>query len=236
MALIRNPDYTEYREALSRSITNITMVINPEREVVDSILRIMSAPDVEEVSDFMGGRLKMLGKHLPADSPLNGLELAQLCRNLFPATAWSSQRWCGTTGSLFPRVPMCYGPAILFILPARPSTWTRFWACSAKRLLRLKNILVVGGGNIGFRLAQVLDQRRLNVRIIEKDPLRCQVISGKLRHTIVLQGLATDQKFLVQENIGAMDMVIAVTWDEEMNILVLSSRQAVGGQEDHDPD
>ena len=38
----------------------------------------MSAPDVEEVSDFMGGRLKMLGKHLPPDSLLNGLELARL--------------------------------------------------------------------------------------------------------------------------------------------------------------
>ena len=47
-------------------------------EVVNSILRIMSAPEVEEVNDFVGGRLKMLGKHLPPDSPLNGLKLMQL--------------------------------------------------------------------------------------------------------------------------------------------------------------
>jgi len=78
---------------------------------------------------------------------------------------------------------------------------------------------VVGGGNIGFPLAKELESRRLNVKLIEKDPQRCQMISAKLNRTIVLQGLATDQKFLEQENIGHMDMVAAVTWDEEMNIL-----------------
>jgi trk system potassium uptake protein TrkA len=78
VALIRNPDYIYYREALTRDILNISLVINPEMEVVNSILRIMSAPEVEEVNDFVSGRLKMLGKHLPPDSPLNGLKLMHL--------------------------------------------------------------------------------------------------------------------------------------------------------------
>ena len=78
VALIRNPDYINYREALTRDILNIGLVINPEMEVVNSILRIMSAPEVEEVNDFVGGRIKMLGKILPPDSPLNGLKLMQL--------------------------------------------------------------------------------------------------------------------------------------------------------------
>ena len=60
VALIRNPDYINYREALTRDILNIGLVINPEMEVVNSILRILGAPEVEEVNDFMGGRLKML--------------------------------------------------------------------------------------------------------------------------------------------------------------------------------
>jgi Trk K+ transport system NAD-binding subunit len=78
VALIRNPDYVSYREALTRDILNIGLVINPEMEVANSILRIMSAPEVEEVNEFVGGRIKMLGKHLPSDSPLNGLKLMQL--------------------------------------------------------------------------------------------------------------------------------------------------------------
>ena len=83
----------------------------------------------------------------------------------------------------------------------------------------IKNVLIVGGGNIGFPLAQELERKRYNVKLIEKDADRCQMLSARLHRTIVLQGYATDQKFLEQENIGSMDMVVSVTWDEEMNIL-----------------
>jgi trk system potassium uptake protein TrkA len=218
VALIRNPDYTDYREALSRSIANITTVINPEREVVNSILRIMSAPDVEEVSDFMGGRLKMLGKHLPLNSPLDGVKLARLPEfiqrdRMVVAALVRDDRLIIPKGSDVLKA----GDFVYFT--CQTEHLDEILRLFGKKASHLKNILIVGGGNIGFRLAQILDQRRLNVRLIEKDPERCRTISAKLRHTIVLQGFATDQKFLVQENIGGMDLVIAVTWDEEMNIL-----------------
>ena len=63
---------------MAKHTMNLSTVINPEMEVVKSILRIISAPDVEEVSDFVGGSVKMFGKHLSADSPLTGLKLLQL--------------------------------------------------------------------------------------------------------------------------------------------------------------
>jgi trk system potassium uptake protein TrkA len=203
VALIRNPDYIHYREALTRDILNIGLVINPE---------------VEEVNDFVGGRIKMLGKHLPADSPLNGLKLMQLPekieknRMIIAALVRDEQ----------------------LIIPKGKDTLKAgdfvYFVCQSKdieEILRLfgrhaasmKNILIVGGGNIGFPLAQELEARRFHVKLIEKDPQRCQLISARLKRTIVLQGFATDQKFLEQENIGSMDMVVAVTWDEEMNIL-----------------
>jgi trk/ktr system potassium uptake protein len=199
VALIRNPDYVHYREALTRDILNIGLVINPEAEVVNSILRILSAPEVEEVNDFVGGRIKMLGKHLPADSPLNGLKLMQLPdkieknRMIIAALVRDEQ----------------------LIIPKGKDILRLF----GRHITPMKNILVVGGGHIGFPLAQELEARRFNVKLIEKDPQRCQLISARLKRTIVLQGFATDQKFLEQENIGSMDMVVAVTWDEEMNIL-----------------
>jgi trk system potassium uptake protein len=218
VALIRNPDYISYREALTRDIINIGLVINPEMEVVNSILRIMSAPEVEEVNDFVGGRLKMLGKHLLPGSPLNGLKLMQLPEKI-------------------ERHRMIIAALVredVLIIPKGKDTLQAgdfvYFVCQSqdvadilrlfgKQTTYLKNILVVGGGNIGFPLAKELEARRFNVKLIEKDPQRCQMISAKLNRTLVLQGLATDQKFLEQENIGHMDMVVAVTWDEEMNIL-----------------
>jgi trk system potassium uptake protein len=229
VALIRNPDYINYREALSRDILNIGLVINPDLEVVNSILRIMSAPEVEEVNDFVGGRIKMLGKHLPPNSPLNGLKLAQLPdkieRNRMIIAALVRD------GALI--IPkgkdtLRAGDFVYFVCRTQDSE--AIIRLFGKHTVPLKNILVVGGGNIGFSLARELESRRLNVKLIEKDPQRCQTISARLNRTIVLQGLATDQKFLEQENIGHMDMVVAVTWDEEMNILTCLLAKQLGAK------
>jgi trk system potassium uptake protein TrkA len=218
VALIRNPDYLSYREALTRDILNISLVINPEMEVVNSILRIMSAPEVEEVNDFVGGRLKMLGKHLPADSPLNGLKLMQLPdkierHHMIIAALVRDEQLIIPKG----KDTLRGGDFVYFVCQSQDID--EILQLFGKKPTHLKNILVVGGGNIGFPLAKELEARRLNVKLIEKDPQRCQMISSKLNRTIVLQGFATDQRFLEQENIGHMDMVVAVTWDEEMNIL-----------------
>jgi trk system potassium uptake protein TrkA len=218
VALIRNPDYLRYREALSRDILNIGLVINPEMEVVNSILRIMSAPEVEEVNDFMGGRLKMLGKYLGPESPLCGVKLLQLPdkiehHRMIIAALVRDETLIIPKG----KDTLQAGDFVYFVCRSRDLD--NILQLFGKEKISLKNILVVGGGTIGFPLARELESRRLNVKLIEKDPERCQIISGKLKRTIVLQGFATDQKFLEQENIGHMDMVVAVTWDEEMNIL-----------------
>jgi trk system potassium uptake protein TrkA len=218
VALIRNPDYINYREALTRDILNIGLVINPEMEVVKSILRILGAPEVEEVNDFVGGRVKMLGKYLPPHSPLSGLKLMQLPEKIernrmIIAALVRDETLIIPKGKDMLRA----GDFVYFVCQTQDIE--EILQLFGKQTTPLKNILVVGGGNIGFPLAKELEFRRLNVKLIEKDPQRCQVISAKLSRTLVLQGQATDQKFLEQENIGHMDMVAAVTWDEEMNIL-----------------
>ena len=218
VALIRSPDYIQYREALTRDILNISLVINPEMEVVNSVLRILSAPDVEEVNDFVGGRIKMLGKHLLPKSPLNGLKLMQLPEKIernrmIIAALLRDEQLIIPKGKDTLRA----GDFVYFVCQSQDID--KILHLFGKTTTSMKNILVVGGGNIGFPLAQELEARRYNVKLIEKDPQRCQTISARLNRTLVLQGLATDQKFLEEENIGHMDMVVAVTWDEEMNIL-----------------
>jgi trk system potassium uptake protein TrkA len=229
VALIRNPDYISYREALTRDILNIGLVINPEMEVVNTILRILGAPEVEEVNDFVGGRLKMLGKHLPPDSPLNGLKLVQLPEKIernrmIIAALVRDEQLIIPKGKDTLRA----GDFVYFV--CRSHDIEAILRLFGKQAASLKNILVVGGGNIGFPLAKELEARRFNVKLIEKDPQRCQMISAKLNRTIVLQGFATDQKFLEQENISHMDMVVAVTWDEEMNILTCLLAKQLGAK------
>ncbi len=215
---IRNEDYNEYHDALAQDILNISMVTNPDVEVVNSMLRLMTTPDVEEISDFADGRIRLVKKQLPEVSPLNGLKLMHLPK-------------------LLEDIHIIIGAIIRqdrLIIPKGTDTLKAgdilYFACEKddlEKIIKLfgtqprpiKNVLIIGGGKIGFRLARVLDNLNYNTKVVEKDSQRSEVLSAGLHRTIVLQGDGTDLELLEQENISSMDLVIAVTGDEELNIL-----------------
>jgi Trk K+ transport system NAD-binding subunit len=78
--------------------------------------------------------------------------------------------------------------------------------------------MIAGGGNIGLRLARALEAD-YSVRMIEHNKRRCDVLAAKLNRALVLNGDATDEELLVQENIAEMDLFVAVTNDDENNIM-----------------
>jgi trk system potassium uptake protein TrkA len=82
-----------------------------------------------------------------------------------------------------------------------------------------KRIILAGGGNIGNRLARLLEDARYQVKIIEKDAGRASKLAERLDKTIVLEGDAADEDLLLEENIENTDVFIAVTNDDEANIL-----------------
>ena len=225
--MIRSDDFAAYQEQLAQDLLNISMVINPEVEVVRAILRLVQAPEVEEINDFVGGRIKMVGKKLPPQSPLNGLRLLQLPEKIdrnrmIVAALIRDDQLLIPKGKDILRA----GDFVYYVCQQHDlaEIQTLFGGKSGSA----KNLLIVGGGRIGFRLAQALDKKGFHIKLIEKDAQRCQEISARLHRIIVLQGFATDQAFLEQENVGSMDMVIAITDDEEMNILACLLAKRMG--------
>ena len=84
---------------------------------------------------------------------------------------------------------------------------------------RVKTVMISGGSFVGLYLAQRLEKSGLNVKIIEDDASRCSELAEKLDKTIVLQGDSSDQALLLDENIAEVDAFLAVSKDEEANIL-----------------
>jgi len=78
--------------------------------------------------------------------------------------------------------------------------------------------VIAGGGNIGFRLARVLETKN-QVKLIERDSKRCRKIAERLQNTIVLHGDAADEELLLEENIDSTDVFASLTNSEEANIL-----------------
>ena len=82
----------------------------------------------------------------------------------------------------------------------------------------VKRVMIAGGGNIGLRLARALE-RDYSVRVVEHNKRRCEMLASRLDKALVLNGDATDEELLEQENIGEMDLFCAVTNDDENNIM-----------------
>ncbi|MGH8741943.1 MAG: Trk system potassium transporter TrkA, partial [Burkholderiales bacterium] len=82
----------------------------------------------------------------------------------------------------------------------------------------VKRVMIAGGGNIGLRLAQALEEE-YSVRVIEHNKRRCELLAARLGGALVLNGDTTDEELLADENIAEMDLFVAVTNDDENNIM-----------------
>lgn len=229
VALIRNDDYGAYQEKLARDIVNISLVINPESEVVNSILRIMSVPEVDQIHDFVDGHIRMMGKKLPPESPLSGIKLTQLPEKvgknrIIIAAVVRDDRLIIPRG----KDTLQAGDFVYFV--CRKNEVPKVLELFGKVGNPVKDVMIVGGGKIGYRLAKSLDNKNFNVKLIEMDTERCRTVAGKLHRTMVLHGYATDQAFMEQEHAGSMDLVAAVTWDEEVNILASLLAKRLGAK------
>ena len=93
----------------------------------------------------------------------------------------------------------------------------------------VERIMIAGGGNIGLRLAKTLE-KRYEIKLIEGRKERAELIANELNNTLVLLGDATDEDLLEQENIAEMDLFIAVTNDDEDNIMSGSLAKRLGSK------
>ncbi len=218
LARIRNDDYTKYSHMFSEGDLRIDTIINPDEEVVESILRVMSVPGAVEINDFVGGEVRLIGVKLPDDSPLSGVALMNVREHLGDVDV---------VIAALVRDDQLIIPGGLDTIEKGDIVYFTCIRDQQETLLKragilsdpIRKVMIVGGGNVGLRLAQALDNKKYHTRLLDNDPERCADLSEELDRVIVLNGDGTDQDLLKEENVGDLDMVISVTGDEEMNIL-----------------
>ena len=229
MARIRDAKYDEYHDTFREHAPHIDTIINPEIEVVKTIERLMSVPGAVEVDDFADGRVKFIGIYLDDSAKLAGVKLSEISSKigkpipLIAAVIRDEELIIpGGDDKLIP------GDLIYFI--SEENTFLDALAVFDKHVEPVSRILIVGGGQIGFRLATLLEENSVYTKIIEKDPTRCTRLADRLNKAVVLCGDGSDQGLLTEENIKDMDVVITVTNDEETNILVSLLAKQMGAK------
>ena len=83
----------------------------------------------------------------------------------------------------------------------------------------VKTVAIIGGGNVGLKLAKSLEALKLNIKIVEKDEERCRFLAQELENTLVINGDGTDIELLNEEEISDADVVVSVTNNDEKNLL-----------------
>lgn len=230
LARIRGTDYTNFFDQDAGAALNIDKIINPDQEVVNSILRLMSLPGAEEISEFADGKIRVIGMSLPPDSPLIGVKLMNL-RQLTGDLGLVVAALVREDSLIIPggEDVVQNGDVVYFAYDIRDQD--EVLEIIGLRHEPVRKVLIVGGGNIGHKLAKSLDNKFYHTRLLDSDAERCEALSANLDKVIVLQGDGTDQEILAQENIGDLDLVVSLTGDEEMNILTCLLAKSMGAKQ-----
>ncbi|HKE93755.1 MAG TPA: Trk system potassium transporter TrkA [Povalibacter sp.] len=219
IARIRSADYSRYSKLFAdedRAFA-VDVTISPEQLVTDHVVRLIQYPGALQVLDFADGRVRLVGVKALKSGALVGQQLKQLQTHIPGRDARVAAIYRGGA-SIKPQgnTIIEHGDEVFFIA-ARDDI--RLVMNEMQRLEDpVRRVVIAGGGNIGFRLAQRLEVEH-QVKLIERDQRRARRISEQLSNTIVLNGDAADEDLLLEENIDSADIFVAVTNAEEANIL-----------------
>jgi trk system potassium uptake protein TrkA len=217
IARIREAAYLTRAGLFENAAIPVDVLISPEQVVTNYIKRLIEYPSALQVIDFAGGKVQLVAVKAYYGGPLVGQQLRQL-REHMPNV---DTRVAAIFRRDRPIIPQ--GDTVIeaddevFFIAAKAHI--RSVMGEMRRLdVSYKRIIIAGGGHIGERLAEAIENR-YQVKIIEMNPARCRYLSDTLNNTVILQGSASDRDLLMEENIDNADLFLALTNDDEANIM-----------------
>ena len=221
VARVRAQNYlaNEYNDLYSRENMPIDIIISPEIEIGRAILRRLNTPGAFNVVSFSEGRVQMLGVKIGEECPIVDTPIKQI-PDLFPglhAAIVGIKR----DDELFaprPDDPLNVGDEAYFITQSEHSN--RLLEIIGTRDNQARQIVIIGGGNIGAYVAKELESvSGVRVRIIERDKAQAEIAAETLKRTVILNGDAMDAAIQEEAGVFNSEMVICLTNDDKTNIL-----------------
>jgi trk system potassium uptake protein TrkA len=228
IARIRANAYLEKRDELfNTNAIPIDVLISPEQVVCDYITRLIETPGALQVLDFADNLVQLVGMKAVTGGPLVGQELRYL-RQHIPSVDTRVAAIFRKDRSIFPVAStVVESDDEVFFIAAKNDI--RSVMNELRRHEKpYKRIVIAGGGNIGFRLAKSLE-KHFFVKIIDRGIERSQWLSENLSATVLLGNVA-NQELLIQEDIENADVFIAVTNDDEANIMASMLAKRLGAR------
>ena len=202
------------------------LVIDPDQEVADSVLRLMEYPGAMDLSRMANEEEVIIGARLPAHAPLVGVSLHALGRELDPD-------WDFIVGTITRKDENDDSEEIT-IVPRQDEVLKEGdllrVICKSRAMHDVTNrlgiardvprkVLLLGGGRTAEMIAESLLYRGVDVAIIEKKPERALELSENLAKALIYEGDVTDVEILEEADVARQDLVIALTGEDDANVL-----------------
>jgi trk system potassium uptake protein len=199
----------------------IDVIISPELEVAKSLQRKLDAPGALDSVPFAGGKIKVLEIDIDKKCPLINVELSKLTIQYPDLKANILGVIRGGKFIILKKKNKLEENDKAFVVINASQIKITLSAFGHEEKMA-KKILIIGGGNIGFNLAKNLesDSEGIRVKVIEKSKDRAEFIANELNSTIVINGDGLDEDVLKEANIEESETVLALTNDDEDNIML----------------
>ena len=223
IARIRSQDYLnpKFSKLYNRENLPIDVIISPELEIAKSIQRKLEAPGALDNVPFAENKIKLLEILIEENCPIADNKLNELTKK-FPKLNANILGVIRDEKFIFLKkndVMKINDKAYVTIKSSQMKETLSAFGHNEK----ISNkILIIGGGNVGFNLAKNIEQSFEDVRLklIEKDKSRAELIANTLNNTIVINGNGLDEDILAEVNLDDVETVIALTNDDEDNLMV----------------
>ena len=210
----------EWSRLFDRARLPIDVIISPEIEVARAIGRRLEIPGAFDAIPLVEGQVSLIGVRCTAECPIVSTPLRQLTQ-LFPDLNIVVVGILRNDRRIVPDPDdvMLPGDDVYFVADSRHLA--RAMAVFGHEEAEARRIIIVGGGNIGQHLAATVerDHPGVSIKLIEIDKRRAEAVAQAVPRAVVIHGDALDAEILEEANVKATETVVAVSNDDEVNIL-----------------
>ncbi|MCG6860392.1 MAG: Trk system potassium transporter TrkA [Chromatiaceae bacterium] len=216
---LRTPDFQAWRGLLQDRGIKVDRIIHPETDIIARILRVLPVPGVSDIRDFAEGAVKMFGMNVERGSWLVDKTLRDLEDAGPPPGSMVAMIFRGSAVIIPHGNEALRAGDHLYTVTTRDSLQAFMDFMGIKAQVRLQRVFIVGGDEVGVEVARALEGQGVAVKLFEEDPAKCEAIAEALEKTVVIHGDGTDQETLWQANIEGIDAFLALTDNDNSNVI-----------------
>lgn len=229
IARIRSPEFSERGPLLDKEGFAVDRVICPEESVTRYIHQLIAYPEALQVLNFSQGRAYLVAVRVSDASDLASATIASFAAR-HPEVEMRIVAVYRGDGelSIEPGTTVRAGDEV-FVMVDRPNVRHTLRVIAGQERA-VRRVMIAGGGRVGLRLARSLIGQ-CQVKIIDRDRKRCEYLATELpADVLVLHGDVSDEELLLDENVGDMDLFLALTNDDEDNIMATMLAKRLGAR------